>query len=166
MSCASSQAWNATANFTSPKRRARTSRKRGRAKVPNHRTLPVLPELRAVLDASPTGSTIFLIPEFNKPLTANGFGNRFRKWCDEAGLPRCLAHGLRKAGATIAAENGATEHQLMAIYGWESPKQAALYTRKVNRHRLAAQAMHLFVPNVPPSRGATGTGTLPSKKPN
>ena len=27
----------------------------------------------------------------------------------------------------------------MAIYGWESPKQAALYTRKANRKRLEAQ---------------------------
>ncbi len=25
-----------------------------------------------------------------------------------------------------SSENGATEHQLMAIFGWDSPKQAAL----------------------------------------
>lgn len=120
----------------------------------------------AVLDASVLGGSTHLVTAFNKPFTANGFGNRFRKWCDEAGLTHCSAHGLRKAGATIAAENGATEHQLMAIYGWESPKHAALYTRKVNRHRLAAQAMHLLVPNVPPSRNTAGSGTLPGKKPN
>lgn len=28
--------------------------------------------------------------------------------------------GLRKAGATVAAENGATPHQLMAIFGWNA----------------------------------------------
>ena len=50
------------------------------------------------------------------------------------------------AGATIAAENGATEHQLMAIYGWASPKQAAVYTRKANRKKLTADAMRLVVP--------------------
>jgi integrase len=122
--------------------------------------------LRAILDASSLGSATYLVTEFNKPFTANGFGNRFRKWCDEAGLTHCSAHGLRQAGATIAAENGATEHQLMAIYGWESPKQAALYTRKVNRRRLAAQAMHLLLPNVPRSRDAAGSGTLPGKKSN
>ena len=155
---------NGEFHFTEAK--GQNVKKRGRATGPKHRALPVLPELRAVLDASPTGSTTFLVTEFNKPFTANGFGNRFRKWCDEAGLAQCSAHGLRKAGATIAAENGATEHQLMAIYGWESPKQASLYTRKVNRHRLAAQAMHLLVPNVPPSRGETGSGTFPGKKPN
>lgn len=152
-------------HFTETKGRNVKARKR--TSGPKHRTLPVLPELRALLDATPLGNPTYLVTEFNKPFTANGFGNRFRKWCDEAGLRHCSAHGLRKAGATIAAENGATEHQLMAIYAWESPKQAALYTRKVNRHRLAAQAMHLLVPkNVPPSRDATGSGTLSGKKPN
>ena len=53
---------------------------------------------------------------------------------------------LRKAGATIAAENGATEHELMAIYGWESPKQAALYTRRADRKRPAGDALGLVEP--------------------
>jgi hypothetical protein len=39
-----------------------------------------------------------------------------REWCNQAGLPHCSAHGLGKAGATLAAENGATLHQIMAIY--------------------------------------------------
>jgi integrase len=73
---------------------------------------------------------IYLETSFDKPFTGNGFGNKFKDWCVEAGLPHCTAHGLRKAGATIAAENGATEHELMAIYGWESPKQAAIYTAR------------------------------------
>jgi len=56
--------------------------------------------------------------------TAAGFGNRFRDWCNEAGPQHCSAHGCRKAGAMIAAENGATSHQLMAIFGWETLRQA------------------------------------------
>ena len=52
------------------------------------------------------------------------FGNKFRVWCDQAGLHHCAAHGQRKAGATIAANNGATAHQLMAIFGWETLKMA------------------------------------------
>jgi hypothetical protein len=62
----------------------------------------------------------FLVTEFGKLFTSNGFGNRFRKWCDEAQLPHVSAHGLRKAGASIAAENGATERQLTAIFGWST----------------------------------------------
>lgn len=60
----------------------------------------------------------------------------------------------------------------MAIYGWESPKQAALYTRKANRKRLAASAMHLLVPaernedqSAPPTARKKAGGTNPSKKP-
>lgn len=120
---------------------------KGRNRLVKQRELPILPELRAIIDARPSGHLAYLVTEFGKPFTANGFGNWFRKRCNEAGLPHCSAHGLRKAGATIAAENGATEHQLMAVYGWESPKQAALYTRKANRKRLAESAMHLLVPD-------------------
>jgi integrase len=108
------------------------------------RAIPVLPELRTAIDACPSSNLTYLVTEFDKPFTANGFGNWLKKRCREAGLPHCTAHGLRKAGATIAAENGATEHQLMAMYGWDSPKQAALYTRRANRRKLAAQGMHLI----------------------
>ena len=61
-------------------------------------------------------------------------------------FPSALVGSLLVTGATIAAENGATEHQLMAIFGWASARQAAIYTRKANRTRLAADAMHLLMP--------------------
>jgi integrase len=61
-----------------------------------------------------------------------------------AGLPNCTAHGLRKIGATMCAEKGATEHQLMAIFDWSTPQQAAIYTRAASRRHLAAGAMHLL----------------------
>src|SRR6185436_975810 len=76
---------------------------------------PILPELARVIAASPTGALTFLETEYGKPYTAAGFGMRFREWCNKAGLRHCSAHGLRKAGATLAAEKGATIHQLMAI---------------------------------------------------
>jgi len=82
--------------------------------------LPVLAVLQKIIDASPCGHLTFLVTEFGKPFTAKGFGSKFRAWCDEAELPHCTAHGLRKAGAVIAAENGATPHQLMSIFGWRT----------------------------------------------
>jgi integrase len=119
---------------------------KGRRRKVKHREIPLLPQLKEAIDAAPSGNLTFLVTTFGKPFTSNGFGNWFRRRCDEAGLKGCSAHGLRKAGATIAADNGATEHQLMAIYGWETTKQAGVYTRKVNRKRLAGEAMHLVVP--------------------
>jgi hypothetical protein len=58
----------------------------------------------------------------------------------------------------------------MAIYGWDSPKQAALYTKAVNRNRLIKDAMHLVDPDykenesVPPDRTLVSGGTIKGKK--
>ena len=119
---------------------------------------------------SETGDLAFLVSDHGKPwASGDSFGNKFRDWCTAADLPHCSPHGLRKAGATIAAENGATESQLMAIYGWSDPKMAALYTRKANRKRLAQNAMHHVVPSqtenetVPFSVSVEDGGTNSSK---
>jgi integrase len=108
---------------------------------------PILPVLADVTARSPTGDLTFLVTEYGKPFTPSGFGNWFRARCDEAGLPHCSAHGLRKAGATIAAENGATDRQLMALYDWTSEKQANVYTAAANKKRLAGQAAQLLAPD-------------------
>jgi hypothetical protein len=47
-------------------------------------------------------------------------------------------------GATRAAENGATEHQLMAIFDWKTPGQARIYTEKARRKKLAGGSMALL----------------------
>ena len=67
--------------------------------------------------------------------------NKFKEACVAAGVMDKAAHGLRKAAATRAADNGATTHELMAIFGWIDIKEAEVYTRNANRKRLAAQAM-------------------------
>jgi integrase len=107
--------------------------------------LPVLPALQRVIDATPTGDLTFLVNDLGRAFTSAGFGNKMRQWCDEADLPHCSAHGLRKAGAAIAAQNGATSHQLMAIFGWLSLKQAELYTRGAQRKQMAGDAMKLLM---------------------
>ena len=106
---------------------------------------PILAILADILERSPTGDMTFLVTEYGKPFSAKGFGAWFRARCDEAGLRQCTAHGLRKAGATIAAENGATDRQLMALYDWKSPKQANVYTAAADKKRLAAVAAKLIV---------------------
>jgi len=105
---------------------------------------PVLPILARIIDASSCGLTHYLVTQYGKPFTDNGFGNWFRDRCNEAGLPHCTAHGLRKCGASLAAENGATVNQLMAIYDWSTPAQAKIYTDKADRKRLAGEAMHML----------------------
>jgi integrase len=105
---------------------------------------PILPELAHIIAASQCGDLTFLMTEYGKPFTAAGFGGWFRKRCNEAGLHHCSAHGLRKAGATLAAENGATDRQLMALYDWDTASQATVYTAAADRKRLAGEAAKLL----------------------
>lgn len=135
---------------------------KGRNRKPKRLTLPILPVLQQILDASPCGDLTFLVTEHGKPFTDAGFGNWFADRCKEAGVPG-RAHGLRKAGATIAANNGATTHQLMGIFGWETLKMAETYTRAADQQRLAASAMHMIAveeqiePEKSPTDQASGT---------
>jgi integrase len=132
--------------------------------------IPVLPALQSILDASPTGHLAFLVTHHGKTYSETGFSNRMRDWCNEAGLPHCTAHGLRKAGATIAANNGATTKQLMAIFGWLEPEQAEHYTQRAERRRLAGAAMGLIdmgqtgYKGVPPAAEIRSSGTETTKK--
>jgi integrase len=107
---------------------------------------PVLPCLQEVIDASPTGNLAFLTTEVRgTPFKSEAsFGNWFGKMCREAKVPG-RAHGLRKAGATTAAENGATAHQLMAIFGWLTLAEAERYTKAAQRKKMAGDGMGLLV---------------------
>jgi integrase len=102
--------------------------------------IPVLPELRAAIDAMPRAerNLTFLMTEQGKPFTPAGFGNWFRDQCNAAGVSKS-AHGLRKAGATRLAEAGATDHEIMAWGGWKTLAEVKRYTEAANRKRMALQ---------------------------
>ena len=102
--------------------------------------IPILPELAAIIAASKTGDLAFIAKDDGAPMTKESFGNWFKKACVAAGVPGS-AHGLRKAGATRAANNGATVAQLEAIFGWSGGNMAALYTKKADRVRIAREAI-------------------------
>jgi integrase len=120
------------------------AQQKNRNRTPVIIEIPILADLQRIIDASPTGDLTFLVSERNRPFSVAGFGNWFRTRCDEAGLSNCSAHGLRKAGATIAAENGASEHQLMSIFGWATSKEAERYTKAASRKKMAGDAMQLL----------------------
>ena len=138
---------------------------KNRNRSPTDLVIPVLPQLDHILRISPCGDMSFLETEHKRPHSTKGLGNWFADRCVEAKVPG-RAHGLRKAGATIAAENGATGHQLMAIFGWKKLEQAEVYTKKVRQQRIAGGAMSLITfgqimnESDPPLEGVGKSGSM------
>ena len=58
--------------------------------------IPLHPDLAEAISTMPSGHMTFLVTEYGKPFTSNGFGNALKDWCRQANLPHCSAHGLRK----------------------------------------------------------------------
>ncbi|MGJ5618496.1 tyrosine-type recombinase/integrase [Sulfitobacter sp. MF3-043] len=114
---------------------------KNRNSKPVRMEIPIIPALQRVLDESPTGDLTFLVTVFKRPFTSNGFGNRFRKWCDDAGLQNCSVHGLRKAAAARLAELGCTEQEIMAITGHRTSKEVTRYTRAASQKTRAESAL-------------------------
>jgi integrase len=107
---------------------------------------PLLPKLADELALAPANALAFVATKDGRPMTKESFGNWFKDACREAKVPgNC--HGLRKIGATLAAENGARERQLMALFGWTDPAMARIYTRTAESKRLAAQAAAMLAEN-------------------
>lgn len=131
----------------------RQSKTRARLAIPLHA------ELRAILDATPSGHLTFLTTAQGKPFTAAGFGNWFGDACRTARLPRgCSAHGLRKAAARRLAEAGATAHEIMAITGHKTLSEVARYTTAASQERLADRAMERIAgPEAEQELANTGT---------
>ena len=87
------------------------------------------------------GVKAFLVTNFGKPFTEAGFGNWMRERCDEAGLPDCSSHGLRKAIARRMAEAGMSPHQIQAITGHTTLKEIERYTKAARQKLMAETAM-------------------------
>jgi integrase/recombinase XerD len=121
--------------------------------------IPVHPDLADVVAKTKlTGRETFLVTNYGKPFSPAGFGIRFRQWCDQAGLPHCSAHGLRKATAARLAERGASPHEIMSITGHRTLQEVERYTRGARQKELADRAMAKLL------GGRTGTSTVPNSE--
>jgi integrase len=104
--------------------------------------IPVFPQLAATIAATPvTGTKSFIVTDYGNPFTAGGFGNKMREWCDQANLPHCSAHGLRKAGMRRMAESGCSEDYIASISGHTDMRIIRQYVRAANKAKMADAAM-------------------------
>lgn len=104
--------------------------------------IPMLPPLRAAITAQTVVGPTYLLTQYGKPFAStNSFGNKFREWCIEAGLPDRSSHGIRKAAGKLLAQAGANQYEIMAIHGHSEARTSEVYTKDVERQRLAESAM-------------------------
>jgi integrase len=104
--------------------------------------IPVAEPLAATIAATPmVGVKTFLVTEYGKPFTAAGFGNWFRDRCNEAGLPHCSAHGLRKAFLRRMAEAGCSEDFIASISGHKDMREIRTYVEAANKAKMATEGM-------------------------
>lgn len=111
------------------------------AKGNNETSVPLLSTTREAIEALPVAPIRHLIvTQHGNPFSDAGLGNRMRKWCDDAGLPRCSMHGLRKAVSRQLAERGATDAEGQAVTGHKKAATFQHYRAKANRVTLADRA--------------------------
>jgi integrase len=111
-------------------------------------SLPILSPLASSILATPTGGLCFLLSEHNRPFSRKGFGNKFRQWCDEAKLPQCSAHGLRKAASRRFAEAGCTNQQIKSWTGHTTDSEVARYTAAADQQLLSDSAAERLMANL------------------
>lgn len=108
----------------------------------NETSVPMLGTTLAAIEALPAAPIRHLVTTaFGRAFTVAGFGNKMRQWCNEAGLPQCSIHGLRKACARRLAERGATDAEGQAVTGHKKAETFAYYRAQANRGALATTAM-------------------------
>ena len=113
-------------------------RKKGSAFV----EIPMLPPLLNATRAAKVQGATYLLTTKGKPFsTPDALGQRFRKWCDTAGLPDRSSHGIRKAAGHLLAKEGCSQYQIMTIHGHTQARTSEVYTKGVERWKMAAEAM-------------------------
>jgi integrase len=118
---------------------------KNRKRKPVSLEIPIFEPLQRSIAASTVGDLTYLASEYRKPYTAKRLGEKVREWCDEAGLPHCSSHGLRKACAARLAEIGASEKLIQSITGHTTSQEVQRYTKGANQKAMAGEVERLVV---------------------
>lgn len=108
--------------------------------------------LAEALDAAEVTGLTYLQTEYGKPFSVAGLGNKFRDWCDEAGLPGCTAHGLRKAVAARMREAGCSIGDIQSVTDHDTSAEVDRYTRDAGRKEASKRALQATFTEQKPSK--------------
>ncbi len=115
-----------------------TPLKKGSSEV----TIPLLQPLKDATRAPTVQGTTYVLGRGGKPFASgDSMSAMFKRWCQDAGLVHLSAHGVRKGLAELLAELGCSQYEIMAILGHSEAKTSEVYTRRVERWKLAMGAM-------------------------
>ncbi|MDR6632395.1 integrase [Phyllobacterium sp. 1468] len=115
-----------------------TPLKRGSSEV----CLPLLEPLKTATRAPTVQGATYVLGRGGKPFSSGDSASAmFKRWCKDAGLGHLSAHGVRKGLAELLAELGCSQYEIMAILGHSEAKTSEVYTRRVERWRLAKTAI-------------------------
>jgi integrase len=103
--------------------------------------IPCHSRLKETLDRTTRKSEYILTTQQGSGYSAGAFCNMVAEATTQIGHKEYTAHGLRKNAAKALAEAGCTVHQIMAITGHKTLKQAMHYTKGAAQKQLAEEAM-------------------------
>ena len=115
-----------------------TPLKRGSSEV----AIPLLEPLKAATRAPKVQGNTYVLGRGGRPYASgDSMSSMFKRWCRDAGMAHLSAHGVRKGLAELLAELGCSQYAIMAILGHSEAKTSEVYTRRVERWRLARSAI-------------------------
>ena len=99
------------------------------------------PLIKMLKKTQKTAITI-ITGEKGQPFThASSFPHSFSKECKRIGLNGVSFHGLRKTAASVLAELGCSDREIMAITGHTTPAMVTHYTRQAEQKKQAEAAI-------------------------
>lgn len=111
-------------------------------------SIPIMIPLAESILATETGPFCFLVTGKGTPFGRDSIGNYFARWCKEAGLSNCSAHGLRKAAARRLAEAGCSNQEIKSWTGHDTDSEVARYTKAASDKVLSDAAAARLMANL------------------
>lgn len=115
-----------------------TPNKRGSSEV----IIPMFETLKTATRSSKVQGATYVLGRGGNPYASgDAMSAMFKRWCRDAHIGHLSAHGVRKGLAELLAELGCSQYEIMAILGHSEAKTSEVYTRRVERWKLAQVAM-------------------------
>jgi integrase len=103
---------------------------------------PLLPPLKDATRAPTVQGATYVLGRGGKPFSSGDSASAmFKRWCKDADIGHLSAHGVRKGLAEILAELGCSQYEIMSVLGHSEAKTSEVYTRRVERWKLAKVAL-------------------------